>query len=134
MDVIGPTMEADFGKLRTFHEANEGVVVGPLFTIYHKWDLVKNRVIYTAAAPVNEVPASLPEGFYSGEIAPNKVYMLRHLGAYQHLGNAWSTLYSMHRNKEFKPKKGIHPFEVYQNKPADTPEKELITDIHFVVQ
>lgn len=127
-------MPKDFGKIWEWAEANKDNVAGPGFSIYHKWDVVKGMVEYTAAIQVNVISSDLPEGFISGSIPASKAYVLRHIGRYQHLGNAWSTLYSMHRNKEFKPIKGIHPFEIYLNNPADTPEKELITDIHFAVK
>ncbi|GAB4248519.1 MAG: SRPBCC family protein [Ekhidna sp.] len=127
-------MPEDFGKIWSFAEKNPDLIDGEAFTIYHKWDLVKNIVSYTAAIPVKKIPEALPEGFVTGQIPATRVYVLRHVGRYQHLGNAWSTLYSMQRNKEFKPKKGIHPFEVYRNNPATTPENELIADIHFAVK
>jgi hypothetical protein len=43
-------------------------------------------------------------------------------------------MYSLHRNKEIRLVKGIHPFETYGNKPGEVPESELITDIHFAVK
>lgn len=127
-------MPEDFARIWEYAEGNPSNIAGPAFSIYHKWDLVKGLVSYTAAIQVNEASSELPKGFVSGKIDPNKAYVLRHVGRYQHLGNAWSTLYSMHRNKEFKPMKGVHPFEIYQNNPSETEEKDLITDIYFIVK
>ena len=126
-------MEADFGKLRVLAE-EKNIEVFKMASIYHKWDLPKNKVSYTACLVVEGEIAELPEGFVAGEIPSTRCYVLRHIGRYQHLGNAWSTLYTMHRNKEFKPKKGVHPFEIYENNPQTTPEKELITDVYFPVK
>ncbi|WP_425391657.1 SRPBCC family protein [Ekhidna sp.] len=134
LDIISTSMEADFAMLNAVSETDEELSTGPFFTIYHKWDIVRNRATYVAAMPVSNVPDNLPDNFISGVIPGSKAYKLRHVGALKHLGNAWSTLYSMHRNKEMKPKKGTYPFEVYVNDPQKIPEKELITEIHFPVK
>lgn len=133
IDEMGPKMEADFGKLRSL-AADKDLSKYKMATIYHKWNLPKNKVSYTACLAMKEGLAEIPSGFVIGAIPATTCYVLRHVGRYQHLGNAWSTLYTMHRNKEFKPKKGIHPFEFYENDPQTTPEKELITDIYFPIR
>ncbi len=133
IDEMGTSMQADFGKLHGIAEKYKPEEIQAA-TIYHKWDLPKNKVSYTACLIVKEGLGEVPEGFTSGAIEATDCYVLRHVGRYQHLGNAWSTLYSMHRNKEFKPKKGIHPFEIYLNDPQNTPEKDLITDIYFPIK
>lgn len=133
IDQMAPEMIADFGKLRSLGEEKE-LSEFKMATIYHKWNLPKNKVSYTACMVMKEIPSEIPTGFVSGEIPEVSSYVLRHVGSYRQLGNAWSTLYSMHRNKEFKPKKGINPFEIYENNPQTTPEKELITDVYFPVK
>jgi len=131
MDDLGTQMANDFEKLRAALESS-GKVKGAL-SIYHKWDVVKGNVSYTSAMIVSDYPSSDSE-FVKGEIPPADVYSLKHIGKYQHLGNAWSTLYSMQRNKEFKINKNIDPFEIYLNDPSNTPEKELVTEINFPIK
>ena len=133
IDEVGARMEADFGKHRTYMEGKELADV-QIASIYHKWDIPKNKVSYTACAIMKEAASDVPDGFVTGTIPQVSCYVMRHVGRYQHLGNAWSTLYAMHRNKEFKPLKGVHPFELYLNNPQETPENELITDIYFPVK
>ena len=133
-EALGTSMETNFLKLEDVMQQNETLRCGPPFSIYHKWDMVKKQVEYTAAIPVTEKPDSLPSYVEVGKMATTKVYTLRHVGAYQHLGNAWSTLYNMQRSKEIKCQKGIHPFEVYVNNPMEVAEKDLITDIHFAIK
>lgn len=127
-------MPKDFALIRAYAEKNGDNVAGEPFSIYHKWDLVKNSVSYTAAIPVKDASSASSDGFVSGNIPSTNAYVLRHVGRYQHLGNAWSTLYNMNRSKEIRHKKAIHPFEIYRNNPHETPEKELITDIYFAVK
>ncbi|MFY0594455.1 SRPBCC family protein [Roseivirga sp.] len=133
MEKIGDQMGADFGKLHAYKSANEGTAFGDVFCIYHKWDMVKRQVSYTACLGVDKA-VNGEAGFVSGEVPATKVYVLRHIGPYEHLGNAWSTLESMKRGKEFKHVKGIHPFEHYVNDPQEVSPEELITDIHFAIK
>lgn len=96
--------------------------------------MVKGQVSYTAAVPVEEIPSNLPSEFVQGEIPASKIYTLRHIGSYDHLGNAWTTMYMMHRNKEFKPLKNVHPYEMYLNMPGEVPDEKLMTDIVFAIK
>ena len=132
-ETMAKKMQEDMPKLFEFSQANDVQISGPAFTQYHKWDMVKNNIQYTAGIPVKEIPQNLPEGFYAGEIPATTVHTLEHVGPYAHLGNAWTTMYTMQRNKEFKLNKKIHPFETYHNSPMDTAENELMTKVHFPV-
>lgn len=131
---MSEVMVADFGRIEEFMNHHKDIAKKEAFTIYHKWDIAKQSANYTGCVGVTSIPDSLPEGFVSGEIKPSKIYTLRHIGAYHHLGNAWTTLYSMHRGKEFKTIKGAHPFESYISDPKVTDPKNIITDVIFPVQ
>jgi len=133
MDTLNTRMTDDFGKLSAWAAKNMDRMAGPGFSIYHTWDIVKGNVVYTAAFPVQEIPNPLPEGFISGAVPAMKVNTIAHIGAYKHLGNAWTTQYMMQRGKEYKYRKGIDPFEVYLNMPGQVPEEQLVTEIHFPV-
>lgn len=128
---IGKQMEDDFTKLEAFLKDKEELVAGTALAIYHKWLAVKQIAGFTSAIPVKVVPVNLPQEFISGSIPPTPTYSLKHTGSYEHLGNAWSTLYNMQRAKTFKSNKKIDPFEVYHNDPAHTPVKELLTEVNF---
>ncbi|OEK04385.1 SRPBCC family protein [Roseivirga misakiensis] len=133
MDRIGEQMANDFGKLHGFMQGNEGVTFGNAFCIYHKWDMVKGQVNYTACIGTDGA-VSTSNGLTTGQVPASKMYVLRHVGPYEHLGNAWSTLESMKRAKEFKHAKGIHPFEVYVNDPQEVSPEDLITDVYFAIK
>lgn len=128
---VGDAMKADFGKLADYVHKNLDNATGQSFSIYHKWDMVKGQVQYTAAFGLKEPGADLPAEMFNGEIPATKINTVRHHGPYHHLGNAWSTQISMSRGKEFKQKKNIHPFESYVNNPEEVSEKELMTDVNF---
>ena len=134
MNEIGEKMMVDFGKLETIAKKHANIATGVGYTIYHDWNMRKKETTYTACIGLTEIPADLPDGYESGEIPATKVYTLRHIGKYDHLGNAWSTMMNMGRGKEFKQNKKIDPFEVYVSDPQQTEEKGLITDVVFPVK
>ena len=127
-------MGNDFQKVSEVANKNPENILGAPFSIYHKFDPVKDKVSYTVGIPVKEIPSDLPSDIISGSIPATKIHTLRHIGPYAHLGNAWSTMMMVVRNKEIKPVRGIHPFETYENMPGEVPEDQLITDIHFAVK
>ena len=133
-ETIGTQMGKDFDEVGTFMADHKDLVAGQPFSIYHKWDPVKNKISYTSGIPVSKVPDNLPDRFVTGEIPETQVYTVKHTGPYEHLGNAWSTMYTMERSKTFKTNKKIHPFETYANDPRSVPSNELITEVHFAIK
>jgi len=133
MEEVGAAMKSDFDKLTEWASRHKDIVQGAPFSIYHTWDLVKNKVVYTSAFPVKEIPTDLPVGTFSSNIKPVQVNTIGHTGSYKHLGNAWSAQYNMQQAKVFKWKKGVDPFETYLSMPGSVPEQDLITEVHFPV-
>jgi hypothetical protein len=133
IETVGPKMAEDFRKLMSWTSQHTGLLAGSAFSIYHTWDVVKSRVVYTSAFPVKEVPRELPAWLISGSIPAVRVNTIAHTGPYIHLGNAWTTQYMMQRSKEFKYRKGIDPFEVYLNMPGQVSDRQLVTEVHFPV-
>ncbi len=134
MEDMGKKMGEDFGALESQIEKLSGIEITGSYSIYHKWDMKNKSVTYTSCFGVNKHPDTLPANMFNGEIPANDVNVVRHIGPYEHLGGAWSAQMNMQRGKEFKMKRGIHPFERYHNKPGDVPDKELIADICFAVK
>lgn len=131
MDEMGKKMSEDLPRIMEFMNSSGIEIGGAPFTQYSKWDIKNGRVEYTSGIPVKSAPANLPEGFSAGKIPATPVYTLEHVGPYQHLGNAWTTLYSMQRSKEIPVNKAIHPFETYVNNPNEVDATELVTRVHF---
>ncbi|MEL6669059.1 MAG: SRPBCC family protein [Bacteroidota bacterium] len=127
-------MSGDFGRLMDWFKESGIEPSGPGASIYHKWDMVRGTMEYTALFPVTSASATLPDGFMLGNIPAVKTYRLRHTGSYDHLGNAWSTLMMMERNKEFKKSKVADGFEVYRTMPGETPMHEQVTDLYYPVR
>ena len=133
-ETIGSQMGKDFEKLWAFMAGHKDSITGHPLSVYHKWDMVKNKISYTSGVPVSNIPDNLPDGFVTGSIPETQVYSIKHIGPYGHLGNAWSTLYNMERSKSFKTNKKIDPFETYANDPSEVSHNELVTEVHFATK
>lgn len=134
IDNIGEVMEADFKRLAEFAKENADVLTDELFSIYHKFDFNKNKVVYTSALGVKTLPGNLPQDFISGIVPATKIQTVRHTGPYELSGNAWSAIMAMERAKEFIKNKKIPPMEFYRNSPMDTDPKDLISDVCMAVK
>jgi uncharacterized protein YndB with AHSA1/START domain len=134
MGAMPKQMEADMAKL---HEGLTGAgleATGAPFSIYHKFSPVKGEVSYTIAVPVAEAPSSVPAGLVAGSQPDLQAYVVRHVGPYRHLGNAWSAGMMHARAKVFRQDKSVEPFEIYENDPTEVPESDLVTLVHFPVK
>lgn len=133
IDDLKQVMQADFAKLADFAEKNAEILTEEWFTIYHKYDFNRNKVLYTGGIGVKSDPEKLPEGFIIDSIPATKVETVRHIGTYELMGNAWSAIMAMERAKEFKKKK-MPPMEFYRNDPRETDPNDLISDICMAIQ
>ncbi len=131
---IGLRMGEDRGKVTAWLAESGTEACGKPFSIYHKWSPVKGIVAYTTAVPLESAPAAPPSGFVSGSIPACEVYSVKHTGPYSFLGNAWSSGVMHAQNKVYRKNNRIHPFETYENDPAETDEKDLVTIVHFAVK
>jgi hypothetical protein len=57
------------------------------------------------------------------------MFRVEHIGAYKHLGNAWSIAKQVVRYKKMKQCR-VGTYEIYRTVPP-TPEQELVTDIYL---
>jgi predicted transcriptional regulator YdeE len=134
IDNIKEVMSEDFKKLNEFAKENEEIVTCDWFSIYHKFDFNKNKVIYTGGVGIKSEPQNIPAGMFKGSIPATKLHTVRHIGPYELLGNAWSAIMCMERAKEIKKNKKIPPMEFYRNSPMETDPKDLISDVCMAVK
>ncbi|MEM9016848.1 MAG: SRPBCC family protein [Verrucomicrobiota bacterium] len=128
---IGMSMEKDMDTLRGWLESGLIEPDGKPMSIYHKWDVAKGRVKYSLGVPVSEAPEKPAPQMVSFSMPEMETYTVTHTGAYSHLGNAWSAGYGHGRAKQFRHRKGIDPFEIYESDPRETDPAELVTVVHF---
>ena len=125
---IGPTMEAAFCEsLQKLNQANlpaDGTVI----SVYHKFDLKAQTFDFTSGLVLPDSAGPIPEGLSSWSIPAMQALRVRHIGRYEHLGNAWSAAHQYARYKKLKPSK-VGAYEVYKNDPENTPPAELCTEV-----
>lgn len=73
----------------------------------------------------------MPEGFVLRELPAVNAYVVKHTGAYRHLGNAWSAGMLRARQNVFKQSKKVYPFEVYLTEIDSVPDSEVVTEVYF---
>ena len=134
MDTIGEVMSEDFKKIAEFAKENEDIVTCDWFSVYHKFDFNKNKVVYTSGVGIKSEALKIPVGMFEGSLPATKVHTVRHIGPYELSGNAWSAIMAMDRAKEFTKNKRIPPMEFYRNSPMETEPKDLISDICMAVK
>lgn len=110
------------------------LVKGKPMSLYHKYQMVKGRVAYSVAVPVDDSVSEAPEGLELGTIQRSKAYSILHTGAYRHLQNAWAAGMMHSRSKVFKSGKQFPPFESYVSDPTKVSEKDIVTEIVFPAQ
>ncbi|MGJ8696068.1 MAG: SRPBCC family protein [Verrucomicrobiaceae bacterium] len=119
---LGERMGADFERIADYLNQIGLDVIGPGFSIYHKWDIGNKVAGYTAALPVKSPPASLPDDLLTGRRPRLSVYGIRHYGSFDHLGNAWSAGIFHGRAKEFRQTRKHYPIEIYESMPGENEE------------
>ncbi len=134
IDTIGEVMEIDFKKIAEFAKENEDIVTCDWFSVYHKFDFNKNRVVYTSGVGIKSEVLKIPAGMFEGSLPAAKIHTVRHIGPYELSGNGWSAIMAMERAKEFKQNKKIPPMEFYRNSPMKTEPKNLISDICMAIK
>ncbi|MEM7602205.1 MAG: SRPBCC family protein [Verrucomicrobiota bacterium] len=134
VESIGESMEADMLRLKEWIDSSGVVPAGKPLSIYHHWDIVKKEASYTVGFPVSNTNLDLPEGIQLHELPEMETFTITHTGPYRHLGNAWATGMMHARAKQFCQRRGVHPFEIYENMPGETPDEELVTVVHFPIK
>ena len=134
IDNIGEVMSGDFKKLMGFAKKRNENLTDEFFSIYHKFDFSKNKVVYTSGVGVKTEQQDLPTGIFNSSIPATKIHTVRHTGPYELSGNAWSAIMALERAKAFKKNKKVHPMEFYRNSPTNTEPKELVSDISIAIK
>lgn len=130
---IGDAMTKDFSDLHEYINKNNIEASGLPFSEYQKFNIVKDKIVYVAGVPTNSKPDNLPENFFFGSLPKMKMHTVRHKGTYDHIGNAWTAIMMMERNKEFKKNKKAAPLEIYHNSPENTAPEDLVADISMPI-
>ena len=131
---IGSKMEEDFKRMVAWLKEQSIEISGKPFAVYHDFQMAKGMTEFTCGFPINKTSAQIPDGMVMDELPACKAYQVKHTGPYRHVGNAWSSGIMHSRAKVFRQTRKVPPFEIYENDPHTTPEKEIVTMLHFPIK
>ena len=135
MDEVGPSMEQAFSAIHSQLEGNNLPEPDFMLSFYHTFDMVRRNCEYTSGCGYFEKPGQLPPGdMVYGEISRHRALKVTHTGPYRHLGNAWAAGMGCQKSEKLKMNKQIPMYEIYENMPGETDEKEIKTAIFIPVK
>ncbi len=122
-DKMGPAFEAVFAAMPEKCDEDDHEVIA----VYQSMDIKTGMLECVVGVTLDEsIPA--PGGLDECTVGASNGLMIRHTGAYHHLGNAWSGAHQFAQGKKIKLAK-TPGFEVYQNSPSDTADADLVTEV-----
>ena len=130
MKDVGPAMGKAFSAVESAFEKHGLSTDGEMISVYHPMPLKKGRFDFTSGYTVDDAAAASRSGLAHCELPAAQSLHIRHVGSYDHLGNAWSGAHQYARYKKLKLAKG-DAFEIYRNDPSQTAEADLITDVYI---
>lgn len=135
LDDVASSMENSMSALCSRMKEKAIEASGAPFCIYRKYDITARTCEYVMAIPVQRQPSKGSLGSESswetGQLPAHTAYLVKHVGSYKNLGNAWSTGFNRLRSLKLKPTKSLAPYEVYVDDPEKTPEGQLTTEIYW---
>lgn len=125
---IGTSMDAAIKEVtEKFQQHNLPTDTG-MVSFYHDMSIKMQTFDYTTGFILADSSAAVPEGLSECSFPGGRAFCVQHVGAYEHLGNAWSAAHQHLRSKKLKARKK-DALEIYENCPDDTPPAEISTKI-----
>ena len=127
---MGDAMKKDYDRITEDLAHKYNVVPDQWVSLYPKMNMKKREMTYIAAVSDEGLhDVDLSPDYVRGEVKPGKALEIKHDGAYDFIGNAWSMGVMYLRSKKIK--QSGTPFEKYWNNPRDVSPEELQTSIYF---
>jgi len=130
---ISKVMPRDFKAVSDYLKSNDIVATGCPFAIYNIFDFAKNHVEFISSIPVGNVD-SVSRNFVVSELHGGNALKVKHIGKYEHVGNAWSLALGHAKHNKIKVKKTPMGIEYYLNDPESMEPKGLITDVVLLLK
>lgn len=125
---LGEIMKKDYESLFAFIAEHNIEPKGVPFSIYNTFKMNKRTSEFVSCIPY-EGHVALPEEWVQDILPSCEVFQVTHKGAYEHVGNAWSTAITHTRIDKIKIKKKPMGYEFYLNDPHTTEKKDLLTEV-----
>ncbi|MCC9644015.1 SRPBCC family protein [Rhodopirellula sp. JC740] len=132
MDDLGEHMTATLNRVKPHYDSSDARV-HDWASLYHTTSDLRKRWFDYTAGYLADAGTPVPNDCVA-DIAPaGKFLLVRHIGDYAHMGNAWSGGIQYIRYKKLKMAKAVG-YEIYRNDPETTETKDLITDVYIALK
>lgn len=136
IDELSAKMQEMMPKVGMYVQKNNISMAGMPFSLYHKYDVENNAVIFSCAVPVIEkVITDAESGIQTGMLTPFKSVKITLKGNYDNLRKAWEAGYKYIETNELEVLAGTPALEVYANDPGKFPNPaDWITEIYIPIK
>lgn len=136
IDELPDKMAEMMPKVGAYAMENKITMAGPAFSLYHKWDLENNAVIFSCAVPVaDRVITDKDSGILTGMLKPFKAVKTTLTGNYENLAEAWTTASEYITANNLEEVHGHPALEVYTNDPMSHPNPaNWVTEIYIPIK
>ena len=118
-----------------YAQNNNIIMAGAPFTIYHKWDVENDAVMFSCCIPTTEKIITSEPDILTGQLKPFKAVKITLNGDYSNLEKAWEKASKYIADNNLEEIDDSSALEVYQNNPKSTPNPaDLITEIYIAVK
>ena len=136
---IPAAMETHFTAMGALIDAEKlgSAECGPAglpFCDYRIADLKQDRFRLLIGIPIEDGSRERVGAYCTGTRPELACVRFDHTGAYEHMGNAWSTAMGWVRHHKRKPLKTSVGVEVYANDPTTTAREHLITELYIPIK
>lgn len=114
-DEMPEKIGGDFRRVRREFPGGRG------FNICYEWKVSAGTLHYLIGVEVESVPTDLAPDLEVVTIPRQQVYVVRHTGPYQFLGNAWAAGMMHSRSGQFSQSRKLPPFELYADEDSENP-------------
>ncbi|MCK8481574.1 SRPBCC family protein [Psychroserpens algicola] len=135
MEDFKQKMQEMMPKIGAYAMANNIVMAGKPFVIYHKWDTENNTVMFSCCIPTTSKIITNDPEVLTGQLEPFKAVKTVLKGDYVNLEETWNKAMAyIAENNLIQPETGP-VIESYLTDPASTPNPaEWITEIYLAVE
>lgn len=124
-------------EVKDYADANGIRLTGSPFTIYHKFDPENGTTMFSVGYPVSErVITGKKTDVLTGFMDRGRYFKTVLKGSYAYSEKAWEFAMSQAELLEdYVPDENVEPFEIYVNRPFETPNPaDLVTEIYVPVK
>ncbi len=125
---LGEVIPSDYKQLALLFAEQGYASIGSPFTLYFDMNMDTGVCTLRNCFPV-KTPVDVSVPYVCEQLPATKTYVVKHVGEYPMVSNAWAMAFFAARHKKVKISKKPVGLERYVNDPERVPAKDLITEV-----